>query len=210
MKVVLNQVGKRYLRDWILRDLSLTIDTGSRWALTGPNGSGKSTLLRLLAGHLTPTKGQLNFFASSGEVLNRTDVAFQLSLAAPYIDLIEEFTCLEAVQFHTKFRPLLETWTPDKLIQYSYLEKSKHKPIKHFSSGMKQRLKLALALLSRSSYILLDEPTTNLDQAGSDWYRSTVDQFLGDRTIIVASNVETDFIFCDHSINILDYKSKKK
>ncbi|MCB0519007.1 MAG: ABC transporter ATP-binding protein [Lewinellaceae bacterium] len=205
MQVTFHDVSKRYRYEWIFKGLHYEFIQGGKYAVTGPNGSGKSTLMKVLSGHLTPSKGKL-VFENNDRKFAPDEVYQQISYAAPYIDLIEEFTLMEALDFHCRFKPLLKNLLPGDLLELLSFPKAKDKQIRHFSSGMKQRLKLALACCSQSSLILLDEPTTNLDVQGVDWYLGLVEKFLGGRTIVVASNVKEDFGFCDTEINIQAYK----
>ncbi len=205
MQITLHQVSKRYRYDWVFKGIDYCFRQGEKYSLTGPNGSGKSTLMKVLSGHLTPSKGMVEF--SFGEKkLMIEDVYKQISYAAPYIDLIEEFTLLEILRFQRQFKPFLENVTEDIITDLLAFPRAKNKEVRHFSSGMKQRLKLALALCSNSSLILLDEPTTNLDRQGIDWYLNLAEKYLGDRTVVVASNVVEDYRFCEEGVNILDYK----
>lgn len=207
MRIHLDKAGKRFGREWIFRELTFTFEEGRRYAVTGPNGTGKSTLLRVLAGQLSPTKGTV-VFSAQGRPLDVEAVYARVAWAAPYIELIEEFTLMEALRFHRRFKPFLQGMTPKDVIACMGLNHAHGKYIRHFSSGMKQRLKLGLALLSDASLILLDEPTTNLDEAGATWYRELVARFGGKRTIVVASNVAADYAFCEETIHMLDYKSR--
>ena len=207
MRIELEKVAKRFRNEWILRNLSLNLSVGSSYAVTGPNGSGKSTLLKILSGHLTPSRGKVHFKAVDGKIIPVEEVYRYLSLAAPYIDLIEEFSLLEALKFHQRFKPFKPGLDKETFLELLDLPSSaQKKQIRHFSSGMKQRFKLALALCSNTSLVLLDEPTTNLDRKGVDWYLSMVHRFTSDRLLIIASNVEEDLSFCQKRIDILDYK----
>ena len=205
MKIELQKVGKRYKSEWIIKKVDLVFEQGHQYAITGPNGSGKSTLLKILSGHLTPSKGKI-FFEQEGKSVAVDQVYQHLAYAAPYIEMIEELTLWEALQFHIRFKSFQKGLTPDKLYQRLNFRKAKNKPIRAFSSGMKQRLKLLLAICSDSSLLLLDEPTTNLDTEGVEWYRSLIDEFAQDRLLIIASNVDVDFDFCDTKVDILAYK----
>lgn len=208
MDLVLNNVGKRYRFDWIFRHVNFHFKEGHKYAILGPNGSGKSTLMKILCGHLTPSKGKIEFQKNDKKIL--VDQVYRsVSYAAPYIDVIEEMTLEEAINFHLKFKPMLNNLKTDALIEILGFSKSRKKEVRFFSSGMKQRLKLVLAVCSDTELLMLDEPTTNLDQQGFDWYQELINQYAGDRTIIVASNVEMDYRFCDESLNILDFKKKK-
>ena len=205
MQIKLEQVSKRYRYEWIFKGIDYQLVEGDRVAVTGPNGSGKSTLMKVLSGHLSPSKGQISFIAE-GKKIAPDDVYRQISYAAPYIELIEEFTLVEALDFHQKFKPLLPGLSTAEVVDLLAFPKAKDKQVRHFSAGMKQRLKLALACCSASSLLLLDEPTTNLDAQGVDWYLALAERFIGDRTVVVASNVAVDYGFCGEKIDILKYK----
>ncbi|MDX1940765.1 MAG: ABC transporter ATP-binding protein [Saprospiraceae bacterium] len=208
MKIELKNIAKRYKLEWVLRNLNLSLRTENAYAIIGPNGSGKSTLLKILSGHLTPTKGKIDFFLENKK-LPSDEVYQHLSYAAPYIDLIEEFTLLEALQFHQNFKPFIKNQQPADIIQILGFERAKNKSIRHFSSGMKQRLKLALAICSDTNLLLLDEPTATLDRQGIEWYQDLIRQFADNRLVIVASNVEEDFFFCAQKVNMLDFKRQR-
>ncbi len=205
--IILEGVGKRFRYEWIFRDITLTFESGKIYALLGSNGSGKSTLMKILSGHLSPSKGQISFNVKD-KTQDEDNIFKHISYAAPYIELIEELTLTEMIQFHIKFKPLSNSLKINDLIDILGFEKSKNKEIRYFSSGMKQRLKLALAICSDSPILLLDEPTTNLDAQGVAWYRQLISRFTegGTRLTIVASNIEHDYDFCDKKINIEDFK----
>ncbi|HMQ50008.1 MAG TPA: ABC transporter ATP-binding protein [Saprospiraceae bacterium] len=205
MKIELKDLGKRYRNEWILRGVNLCFDPGIKYAVTGPNGAGKSTLLKMLAAHLSPSKGELHY-SMDGQTLEKSRVYEQLSYAAPYIDLIEELTLLEAIQFHFHFKKAKADLSENDLLELLPFKKAKNKPVKAFSSGMKQRLKLLLAICSETSLLLLDEPGTNLDQEGLAWYHQLMAQYGDGRLVIVASNVAADFDFCQEHVNVLAYK----
>lgn len=205
MKIELEGVGKRYKMEWILRGIDLCVEEGQSYAITGPNGAGKSTLLKMLSGHLSPSKGKLQF-SLRGQRLPISEVYRHLAYAAPYIDLIEELTLTEAIQFHLRFKPLLPGLGAEGLYELLGFKKARQKQVRNFSSGMKQRLKLALAICSDTPLLLLDEPGTNLDAQGLAWYQQLIADYATGRTLLVASNVDADFGFCQQHISVLDYK----
>lgn len=205
MRIELEGVAKRYRLEWVLRNVNLTFQDDKKYAVTGPNGSGKSTLMRILAGHLTPSRGQARFFYQNNR-LDAGEVYRFLSYAAPYIELIEEFTLTEAIDFHKKFKPFARQMNAGDIISLLGFERSRNKAIRNFSSGMKQRLKLALAVCSETPLLLLDEPTTNLDRQGVEWYRRLIDEYAPGRLVIVASNVEVDYEFCEEVIGVEGFK----
>lgn len=205
MEVTFDGVGKRYRYEWIFKNCSYQFESGKAYAILGPNGSGKSTLMKVLSGHLSPSKGQV-VFKTGSENLDPNEVYRHVTFAAPYIELIEELTLMECLEFHLGFKTLRSGINTDQLPELMQLGKACDKAIRYFSSGMKQRLKLALAICSQSDLLLLDEPTTNLDEVGVNWYLDLVKQHLADRTVVVASNVAVDYSFCDAKLDIREYK----
>jgi len=208
MEIKLSSLGKRFNYEWIFRGLSYEFVAGKAYAVLGHNGSGKSTLLSLLSGYQLPSEGTLSYS------LNGTEIPVEqlyrhLALAAPYQDLLEEFTLLETIQFHTRFKPLRGI-SPAQLPDLLQLEAAKHKLVRDFSSGMRQRLKLGLALYSDTPLLLLDEPTTNLDQAGVAWYLEHLAQNRQNRLVIIGSNVPHEYSFCDEQLPIHQYHYRKE
>ncbi len=205
MKITLQNIGRRFNRDWIFRNIDYTFNSGETYAVLGPNGSGKSTLLQVLNGSLAPSSGDIKYFLNDNPL--EIDTVFkQVSLAAPYLELIEEFTMGEMTDFHFKFKSYRSGMNKDAVIDLLNLQGGRNKMIKYFSSGMKQRLKLALAFCSDTPMLMLDEPTSNLDIQGVDWYLNLVQQFAADRLTIICSNQPHEYSFCRHRLNISDYK----
>ncbi|HEY9196401.1 MAG TPA: ATP-binding cassette domain-containing protein, partial [Mucilaginibacter sp.] len=187
MTITLTNVGRRFNRDWIFRGIDYAFASGESYAVLGANGSGKSTLLQVLNGSLSPSAGNISFSLGGTDIA--VDKVFNyLSLAAPYLELIEEFTLNEMVDFHFKFKAYRPGTDKQQLIALLNLAKSENKLIRYFSSGMKQRLKLILAFCADTPMLMLDEPTSNLDTQGVEWYLSLVERFAADRLTIICSN----------------------
>ncbi|MGE5383149.1 MAG: ABC transporter ATP-binding protein [Omnitrophica WOR_2 bacterium] len=207
VEVILNNVSKQYNSDWIFSGISYEINPEKPTAVLGSNGSGKSTLLGVILSAITPTLGQV-IYKSNNLVISGENAFRLMSISAPYIELIEEFTLEEMLNFHMKLKPFYNHLSANEITVITKLEKSKHKLIRNFSSGMKQRVKLAIAILSDTPVLLLDEPTSNLDQPGIDWYSEIITKYRRDRTIIVSSNsIKHEFSFCNQIINLEDYKT---
>lgn len=206
IEISLEDAGRRFNRDWIFRNITYTFASGNSYAILGPNGSGKSTLLQLLNGSMAPSAGKITY-QLNGQALSTEEVYRHLTLAAPYLELIEDFTLNEMIGFHFKFKKPLPGITAQAIIELLGFQSSINKLIKYFSSGMKQRLKLILAFCSDTPILMLDEPTSNLDTQGVEWYQSLVQQFCGDRLVIVCSNQLHEYEFCWHQLRISDYKS---
>ena len=206
MQIIATGLGKRFQRDWIFRGLTRSFQPGSATAVLGPNGAGKSTLLNTISGQLLPTEGELTYILG-GRPVAVEDLPRHLAYAAPYLELLEELTLMELLQFHTQFKPLRPGVSLDKLIDLMYLENSRHQLVREFSSGMKQRLKLALALYADAPLLLLDEPTTNLDATGMAWYQEHVEATRAGRTVLLSSNVATEYAFCDEVLMVTDFQA---
>ncbi|MBB6611125.1 ABC transporter ATP-binding protein [Pontibacter sp. Tf4] len=204
MQINLSNLGKRYNYEWIFRNLTYTFESGTAYAILGHNGSGKSTLLTVISGHNLHSEGEISYNVA-GKAIPAEKIYSSLSLTAPYLELVEEFTLQEMIDFQVRFKPLRHQLTTQQLIDRMGLQKAKHKFVKDFSSGMKQRLKLGLAIYSESELLLLDEPTTNLDQEGVTWYQEHVAQNKQGRLIIVGSNILHEYSFCDQQLRISDY-----
>lgn len=205
MKINLEHIGRRFNREWIFRDVNYVFETGSSYAILGANGAGKSTILQVISGSLSSSEGVITY-SKDGVLLNPEHVFEHLSMAAPYLELIEEFTLTELIDFHFQFKKYRIGLDRLQLIELMGLKRSEFKAIKHFSSGMKQRVKLALAFCSETEMILLDEPASNLDQQGLEWYLSLVKEFSADRMLIICSNQLQEYSFCKNQLNMADYK----
>lgn len=207
MKISLTKAGKRFNRDWIFRELTFEFHAGRAYAITGPNGSGKSTLLQAIGGALALSEGKVEYIIGdippekSAETIYR-----QLSIAAPYLELIEEMTVTEFLLFHQQFKSFLPGKTITDIIGAVGLSGAAHKQIRYYSSGMKQRVKLAQAIFSDTDLILLDEPCTNLDAEGIALYQQLIHENRNNRIILVSSNDPAEYGFCEEKISILAYK----
>lgn len=205
MKIQLKEASKRFQYEWIFRNLSLDLSQGDSLAITGGNGSGKSTLLKCISGAIPFTSGIITF-EQNGIAIPATEWYQHLAISAPYLELPEEFSLKEVIDFHFKFKQPLDQIQTQKLIEILYLDQHVNKPVSQFSSGMKQRLKLGIALFSDVSLILLDEPTSNLDKKGISWYTDLIKNFQKDRILIVCSNEPREYEFCKQKLVLEDFK----
>lgn len=202
----LNDAGKRFNRDWIFRHVDLELHAGRRYAITGHNGSGKSTLLQLIGGMITPSEGQRTL-EKNGKTLEE-DIAYrEVSLCAPYLELIEEMTGMESLNFHQGFKPLRGGHTPTSILEAVGLQKAADKQVRYYSSGMKQRLKLAQAFYSDSHLLLLDEPCTNLDKTGIALYQTLLTTCTDGRIVVISSNDETEYEGSDTILSMDNWKN---
>jgi ABC-type multidrug transport system ATPase subunit len=203
--VRLINVGKRFNREWIFRRFTYQFQSGKKYAVTGPNGSGKSTLLQVIAGSLTHNEGNIEFKGEQ-QTTNNEQLYSYISIVAPYLELIEEMTAKEMLLFHTQFKPLVNDQSVEEILQTVGLQNAINKQIRYYSSGMKQRLKLALAFFSNTPILLLDEPTTNLDADGIALYHHLINNYTVNKLVIVSSNDKQEYEFCEEVIGIGGYK----
>ncbi len=209
MLINLDQAGRRFNQEWIFRNLSYTFTSGEKYAVLGPNGSGKSTLIGLILGHLSPSEGAVTYnhgFNEREREIPVEQIYKSLSFAAPYLDLIEDFTLQEIIDFHFRFKNYHAGVNAGNILELLGLSKAHDKALKYFSSGMKQRTKLALACCTDCPILLLDEPVSNLDVQGVAWYHELIRNFTKDKLVIIGSNQEMEYSFCTHFIRITDYK----
>jgi len=204
MTITLEDIGRRFNQEWIFKGINYQFNSGGKYAILGPNGSGKSTLLSVVLGNLSPSEGAIAYNNQKNIPVER--IYEYISFAAPYLDLIEEFTLQETIDFHFRFKTLQKGFDEEMVLDLLGLKKSQDKALKHFSSGMKQRTKLVLACCTDTPILLLDEPTSNLDKQGVVWYHELIARFTADRLVIVGSNQEAEYSFCNHFVQITDYK----
>jgi len=206
MHIQLTNAGKRFNRDWIFRHFNYQFNAGHSYAITGSNGSGKSTLLQVIAGSMDASEGKVEF-ASGSIQYSPDDVFKQVSLVAPYLEVIEEMTAAEFLHFHASFKPLLPAVSVEEVINIIGLQAAAGKQIRFFSSGMRQRIKLAQAIFADMPVLLLDEPCTNFDAAGYALYKQLIQNYCSHKLIIVSSNDIHEYDFCSEQISIADYKN---
>ena len=206
MKIILQNAGKKYNREWIFRNLDFTFITGKSYAIIGPNGSGKSTLLQVIAGSTNASEGNIFFGNNDEQKIEPENIHQHTALAAPYLELIEEMTAVEFLNFHSIFKPLIKNISVPEILEEVELSKSINKQIRLYSSGMKQRLKLAQAIFSDTPVLLLDEPCTNLDAQGYSLYHNLIKKYGSKKLIIVSSNDTNEYNFCTAQLNIMHYK----
>lgn len=199
MKIELINISKQFGEELLFKDLNITFEQPSSTALLGINGSGKSTLLQLIATFTIPTKGEI-IYSEGNTIIDPETIFHHISYCAPYLELIEEMTLREFLNYHFSFKKAMIT--VDEMIHRIGLEASAEKQIEKFSSGMKQRVKLAQALFADTSLVCLDEPCTNLDTEGIDLYHRLIEEFAKNKILIVASNDVNEYDVCRKTVQI--------
>ena len=199
MKIIATGIHKKFRQEWVFKALNYTFESGKSYAIIGQNGAGKSTLLKTLAQYSLPNKGKVEFEGIT------EDVNKQISFAAPYSELIEEFTLPELLNFLIQIDFLTARWDFEAFSSFIDLRPSETKYIKNFSSGMRQKVKLGIALASDRPILCLDEPTSNLDETAKNWfYRALESQ--RHKLILIASNEQAEINLCTDQLAIADYK----
>lgn len=201
MKISVINAGKRFNREWIFRKLSLELKIGTHYAITGHNGSGKSTFLQCVAGALYLNEGSIEF-SNANKIISAEEQYKYFSICAPYLEVIEEMTPIEFLEYHQSFKPFIEGVDPISILNAVGLIKAKDKQIRYFSSGMKQRIKLAQAFYSDTPVLFLDEPCTNLDQQGIDLYNHLISTLCSDRIVVISSNDKIEYASCTEVISM--------
>ncbi|PZF74607.1 ABC transporter ATP-binding protein [Taibaiella soli] len=205
MKISLEHTSKRFLRHWIFKDINYTFSAPGAYALLGANGSGKSTLLRIIAGMQNPSLGKV-FHFDNDKLIENSNLFPYISFCAPGMEIVEEFTLHEFLEFHFSFKKMLPGLSISSIIELCGLQAAADRVIGEFSSGMKQRVKLAQAIFADTPMLLLDEPCTNLDQAGVEQYTNWMEQYAKNRLVIVASNDVREYFFCKEQLTVEDYR----
>lgn len=189
MEVELIDIGKKFERHFVFRGVTHSFKTGDKTAILGGNGSGKSTLLKIISGSMTSTEGELKIH-HNGKAVKVEDYMRRVAFAGPYTDLIDEYNLEEIVEFTSKFRTWRNGMSNADVIEATRLQKVSKRPLANYSSGMRQRVRLALAILADTPVLLLDEPTSNLDERAIQWFRSLLESNVDGRILFIGSNDE--------------------
>jgi ABC-type multidrug transport system ATPase subunit len=201
MDIIAENIYKRFHETWIIRDFNFKFSSNKVYGIAGLNGSGKTTLLHILAGLTPPSKGKIKYFENEKPLADESWYQ-SICYAAPYADLYEYMNLEELIKHHLVFKKFSKNSSFDEFVQIVFLNGHEHKLIKMYSSGMKQRLKLGMSILSESKVLFLDEPQSNLDEHSKNWYRNLLMEYKKDRIVIIASNEAEDFRMVDERIEL--------
>ncbi|MCC6601276.1 MAG: ABC transporter ATP-binding protein [Crocinitomicaceae bacterium] len=194
MKIQAENIGKRFQNEWIFRKLSASFERGECVAINGSNGSGKSTLIQLLSGYLSPSEGRINW-EKDGKSTAIESLYREVAMSAPYMSLYDHFTLKENILFFSRFKSFRNGADPAGISQIMELKKSEDKQLRYFSSGMRQRAKLALAILADTPLLFLDEPCSHLDARATKWYQELLLSNIEQRLVFIASNDQQNETF---------------
>jgi ABC-type multidrug transport system ATPase subunit len=205
MKILAENLEKKFRQEYVIKNFNFEFQDHKKYAIVGPNGSGKSTLLQLLSQFSLPTKGTVNYIDNQGNRIEDEKAFKQISFAAPYSEMIEEYTISELISFLVNIQYLPREFNNHAFEEFSELKANTHKLIKDFSSGMKQKTKLTLAFSTLRPFLFLDEPTTNLDLKSKHWFQNKLESEKN-KLILIASNEASEIKFCEERIQILNFK----
>jgi len=206
MHIELQHIGKRYQKEWIFRSIDARWNAGDCTAILGGNGSGKSTLTQIISGFLSSSEGELSWNIN-GQKIARDKVHQHVTMCTPVLQLWDDFTLRENVEFFLRFKSLRNGMSASEFMRCIDLEKQEHRALKHFSSGMRQRVKLGLAIVAESSLLLLDEPCSHLDNRAVQWFQELLQTHAQGRTIFVASNKdERETFLCNSNLDVGNWK----
>jgi ABC-type multidrug transport system ATPase subunit len=195
LQLQINNIGKRYQKQWLFRNINLELKLGDNLSVTGHNGSGKSTFIQVVYGLVQ---------ASEGEVLLNGNSNYKphevFALSAPYLELPMEFNLIEIHDLYQRTQKMNANL--DEFLAFSDFSKIQaQRAVKLFSSGMQQRLKTALCLSSNSPVLLLDEPLSNMDTKGEDWYKNCLND-INNKIVIIAGNNPIEYAFTNTNLQI--------
>jgi ABC-2 type transport system ATP-binding protein len=203
LQLIATNIAKRYNQQWIFKAFSASYTQQDKVAIIGHNGSGKSTLLQILAGYVQATQGTMQL--SVNDKLITKDLHFKyLAYCSPAMELIEDFSLVEFLDFHYKHKHALIG--VQETINLLGLQQAAHKRLAYFSSGMRQRVKLAQALCVNTPMVFLDEPTSNLDENGIKLYNLLLQQFATNKLLLISSNNKDEYAMCSTIVDITAYK----
>lgn len=206
VRIQLTGGAKKFQSEWIFRELSVDLEPSSKLVILGGNGSGKSTLLQCISTAIALNKGNI-LYTSGTHTIPREEVQRYISLASPYLQLIEDFTLPELLTHVAPFKPFVQQMSSDAVMDQIALVNIRHKYIRQYSSGMKQRVKLALAILADCPVLLLDEPVSNLDKNAIRWFQELMQRYTTTKTVIVCSNsIEAEYTGIERFIEMETYK----
>ena len=206
MIVSLNNIGKKYNKEWIFRDISLDLEMSHSYAVVGKNGSGKSTFASIIIGKKMPTEGSITWNMNQ-ENIPVDEIYKYCSFATPYMNLIEEFSVEEMFDFHFRLKQKIEEMNIHHFLERIELPNKSHTFIKHLSTGMKQKLTLGLVFFSKTPLLIMDEPLSNLDASGVNWFFRELEHKKKDTLLIICSNNFVEYNGCEKEINIELFKS---
>lgn len=210
IKLIGKDIKKSFGRLLVFDSINFELTNNSSLAVAGKNGSGKSTLLKIIAGLLSPSSGEV-IYQINGKKIDKLDWFKFVGFVAPYLQLYDEFTGYENLEILAKIRGVKNyKGKIEDILERVNLYSRRNDFVRGYSSGMKQRLKYACALLHDPIVLILDEPTSNLDPEGVEMVWAIAEEQKRKGILIVATNEPEELKICDEVINLDELKLKAK
>ncbi len=198
----LDSITKYFGRRLIFKNISIDYQYNGIFGISGPNGSGKSTLVKIIANIISPSSGKVIHSNDSKEIPSEK-LHNYIGFVSPYLVLYDEFSAEENIKFFSKIRNVkYDKEKIDYLFNEFLLEDRRNDLVKTYSSGMKQRLKFIFALMHSPKLIILDEPTSNLDNDGKEKVYKLINEESRNNIVLIASNEDNDLRICTDVINL--------
>jgi heme exporter protein A len=203
ISITANGLSKDYNHSSIFKDISFSLSSPASLSITGKNGAGKSTLSKIIAGLLSLTRGSITY-SVNGKQIGIEEFKHHIGFVSPYLNLYDEFTALENLQFLSHIRSTTQQNSKriKEMLTLVGLWNRKDDIVGTFSSGMKQRLKYAFALLHNPAVLILDEPTSNLDIEGIDVIWQIILEQKKSNILIIATNNNEEAHWCAQQIQV--------
>jgi len=198
IEIKADALGKRFGKTLLFKNINIQLKSGDSFYITGPNGSGKSTLLQILAGIQRPSSGGITYTVNNVIIANDFYKDY-MGFTGPQVNPYDMLTAAENLKF---MLPESDDNKISAFLEKFDLYKHKDKPVKYYSSGMKQRLKLILALIRDPEILMLDEPCSNLDTSGRDIVYQTIGEIKAGKILIIATNESEDINLCGKGIDL--------
>ena len=201
-----DSINKTFGRRLIFKNISFKLNLSTIFGISGPNGSGKSTLVKIVANIISPSAGRI-IHNLNGSEIKPGKLHNHIGLVSPYLVLYDEFTAYENLNYFSEIRGIsFNKERVDSLLNKFLLFNRRNDLVKTYSSGMKQRLKFIFALMHSPQLIILDEPTSNIDDEGKEVVYELVKEEGNKNIVIIASNEKSDLSLCSEIIDLNDYK----
>lgn len=197
LKLETKNLAKRFGARKVFEDINMSLQPGQSVAIVGPNGSGKTTLLQVIIGLIYPSVGKVTF-SNDGKKLDFEQYRKHLSLVAPYYSLYDALTARENLRFFTTVGGCrVDDDKIDKSLEQVGLSGRGDDYVSSYSTGMKQRLKYAVAMLRKPKVFLIDEPGANLDESGKKIVFDLINSLRSNSIIIIATNEREEYSLAD-------------
>lgn len=206
--VELKTLAKYFGRRLVFNGINYTFTSGNIYGVSGPNGSGKSTLVKIIAGLISPSNGKVNH-SLLDKIIEPEKLHNFIGFVSPYLFLYDEFTAEENLIHFSNIRGMnFDSNRAEYLLNELNLFGRRKDLVRGYSSGMKQRLKFVFALLHQPRFLILDEPTSNLDNEGKEKVYRLIRNESDTNLIVIASNEDSDLHLCSEVIELEKYKNR--